>query len=203
MLDHAMQLTHQEAGAVESVVHALHKVIALLDRIKNAIEESSNKIPKASVHLNNVTQATEIATVEILNVLDSMSQKIEKAGCDVSAVGGQVSSDKGRELIASIRNKLAEANADAMNITMALQVQDITAQKIAAANDLIESVREELMRELSYFETSGAPTTLSVERPIARSPIQAFDKNASYVKPMSLQERVDQVVQQWREKQGV
>ena len=58
--------------------------IDLLDRIKGAIEESSNKIPKAAVQLSTVTQATEMATVEILNVLDTMSHKIkgfiEKAG---------------------------------------------------------------------------------------------------------------------------
>ena len=61
----------------ESVIMALHKVITLLDRIKNAIEQSSNKIPKISVQLNTVTQATELATVEILDVLDVMGTKIQ------------------------------------------------------------------------------------------------------------------------------
>jgi len=67
---------NEDAGTTESVITALQKVITLLDRIKNAIEDSSSKIPNASVQLNTVTQATELATVEILDVLDQMGTKI-------------------------------------------------------------------------------------------------------------------------------
>lgn len=189
-----------ETGAVESVVIALHKVIDLLDRIKGAIEESSSKIPKATVQLSTVTQATEMATVEILNVLDTMSHKIatveEAVGrMSYGSINGQA------QLVTSVQDVLAEVRQDTMNITMALQVQDITAQKIAAANHLIESVRVELMHELSYFEGSGLH-----ERPAApdlpppeTAPGHAFDKNASYMKSSEQQERIDSVVRQWRE----
>ena len=70
------KVTEGAEGTSESVITALQKVITLLDRIKNAIEESSAKIPNASVQLNTVTQATELATVEILDVLDLMGTKI-------------------------------------------------------------------------------------------------------------------------------
>lgn len=191
-------VTH--TGAVESVVIALHKVIDLLDRIKGAIEESSNKIPKAAVQLSTVTQATEMATVEILNVLDTMSHKIatveEAVGrMSYGSMNGQA------DLARSVQDTLTEVRTDTMNITMALQVQDITAQKIAAANHLIESVRLELMHELSYFEGSGLPERLVVPNvaPPAMAPGVAFDKNASYLKSTETQERIDTVVRQWRE----
>ncbi|HCV42262.1 MAG TPA: hypothetical protein DGH68_02170 [Bacteroidetes bacterium] len=57
-------------------VQVVHNVIPVLDQMKNSITESSRKIPKASLQLNSVTRATETATVEILNVLDSMTRKI-------------------------------------------------------------------------------------------------------------------------------
>ena len=187
-------------GAVESVVIALHKVIDLLDRIKGAIEESSNKIPKAAVQLSTVTQATEMATVEILNVLDTMSHKIET----VENAVGQMSygSVNGQAALAqSVQETLAEVRQDTMNITMALQVQDITAQKIAAANHLIESVRLELMHELSYFEGTELRDRLVI--PTVALPAMAtgvaFDKNASYLKSSETQERIDNVVRQFRE----
>lgn len=187
-------------GAVESVVIALHKVIDLLDRIKGAIEESSNKIPKAAVQLSTVTQATEMATVEILNVLDLMSHKIETVESAVGRMSyGSVNGQA--DLAKSVQETLAEVRQDTMNITMALQVQDITAQKIAAANHLIESVRLELMHELSYFEGSELRERLLVP-PVApqTSPAAvAFDKNASYLKSTETQERIDSVVRQWRE----
>jgi len=53
---------------------------------------------------------------------------------------------------------LAELKENTSNITVALQVQDITAQKIGAANHLIESVRKELLNELNYFETARQKT---------------------------------------------
>jgi chemotaxis regulatin CheY-phosphate phosphatase CheZ len=196
--DTTMSTSH--TGAVESVVIALHKVIDLLDRIKGAIEESSNKIPKAAVQLSTVTQATEMATVEILNVLDTMSHKIETVEAAVARMSyGSVNGQA--DLAKSVQDALAEVRQDTMNITMALQVQDITAQKIAAANHLIESVRLELMHELSYFEGSELRDRLIppvVTVPTAPAGV-AFDKNASYLKSTETQERIDNVVRQWRE----
>jgi len=196
----------REAGAVESVVNALHKVIDLLDRIKTAIEESSNKIPKASVQLNTVTEATEVATVEILNVLDTMSQKVSDAEDQMPALTKLLPSDEGRRLAAIIAQTLADVKQDTTNITMALQVQDITSQKIAAANHLIESVRIELMRELNYFEHAEVES-LEREALIRAAGVKAstsapFDKNASYEKSSEHQDRINQLMKDWKEKQA-
>lgn len=192
-----------QTGAVESVVIALHKVIDLLDRIKGAIEESSSKIPKAAVQLNTVTQATEMATVEILNVLDTMSHKLatveEAVGrMAYGSINGQAA------LVTTVQDTLAEVRQDTMNITMALQVQDITAQRIAAANHLIESVRVELMHELSYFEGSGLEGRPAIPELALPQTVtgHAFDKNASYLKSSEQQEHIDSVVRQWREQRG-
>lgn len=196
----------REAGAVESVVLALHKVIELLDRIKTAIEESSNKIPKASVQLNTVTQATELATVEILNVLDTMTQKVTDVESQMPALAGLLSSDEGRRIVEFIGKNLADVKQDSMNIAIALQVQDITAQKIAAANHLIECVRVELMRELNYFENAGVE---ALERDAMIRAADAntsgavhFDKNASYEKTTEHQARINKLMKDWKEKQA-
>jgi chemotaxis regulatin CheY-phosphate phosphatase CheZ len=47
----------------------------MLDEINKSLEESSNKIPRASNQLNTVTKTTEVATTEILDALDQMSLK--------------------------------------------------------------------------------------------------------------------------------
>ena len=60
---------------LKEFIKVVHDVIPVLDHMKDSIEESSHKIPHASLQLNSVTQATESATVEILNVLDSMNQR--------------------------------------------------------------------------------------------------------------------------------
>lgn len=195
-----------ETGAVESVVIALHKVIDLLDRIKTTIEESSKKIPRAADQLDTVTQATEMATVEILNLLDTMTHKFSTLEHDLVTVRPLIPSTEGLAVLGTIEATLSEMKQDTTNIMMALQVQDITAQKIAAANHLIESVRKEIIHELNYFEGSGieSATEPVVAKPVEDSEDQAhhFDKNASFRKSVEHQERIDKVVQQWREKQS-
>ena len=62
---------------LKEFIRVVHNVIPVLDQVKSNIEESSHTIPKASLQLNSVTQATESATLEILNVLDSMTRRIE------------------------------------------------------------------------------------------------------------------------------
>jgi len=188
----------KEAGSVESVIHALQKVIALLDRIKNTIEESSGKIPKAAVQLDTVTKATEMATVEILNVLDTMTQKIAAAEQGLDQLKQRATGGDDLKTIEGISGSLRDVKEDTLNITMALQVQDITAQKIAAANHLIESVRKELLHELNHFQSAAVESLPKHAAAMAAS----FDKNASYVKSEQHQEQIDKVVLEWKEKQS-
>lgn len=74
-----VQKTTNPNEVVAALVNVLSGIVPLLDDIKVAIEESSTSIPHASKQLHSVTQSTESATVEILNVLDSVMQRISKA----------------------------------------------------------------------------------------------------------------------------
>ena len=199
-MEHVEQTENVE-GTTESVITALQKVITLLDRIKNAIEESSSKIPNASVQLNTVTQATELATVEILDVLDVMGTKIHILENGMKEFDQAGLSEKQLLMMTGIKQTLAELKENTSNITVALQVQDITAQKIGAANHLIESVRKELLNELNYFETARQKTDdarrkveVEIDGP------KAFDVNASYMKTPEHQSKIDEVINAWQEK---
>jgi chemotaxis regulatin CheY-phosphate phosphatase CheZ len=191
-------------GTTENVITALQKVITLLDRIKNSIEESSSKIPNASVQLNTVTQATELATVEILDVLDLMGTKIhllEKGMNEFDQVG---ISENQLVILTGIKQTLLELKENTSNITVALQVQDITAQKIGAANHLIESVRKELLNELNYFETAKQNTDIARRQvEVEIDGPRAYDINASYMKTPEHQSKIDEVVTAWREKEAM
>jgi len=89
---------------------------------------------------------------------------------------------------------------DTSNITVALQVQDITAQKIGAANHLIESVRKELLNELNYFETAKKKTN-EAKRHVKEDKVdsKSFDVNALYMKTQEHQNKIDEVVTAWKE----
>lgn len=192
---------NHEPMATESVIAALHKVIRLLDGIKGAIEMSSSKIPRAAVQLNTVTQATEIATVEILNVLDEVTQKVSRIETGFEVLSGAALTPEQQATLSAIRQTVAEVKTDTMNITIALQVQDITAQKIAAANHLIESVRVELERELIHFESAKKKVEPEANRNEAENPhAKPFDLDASYMKAPDLQAKIDEVIDAFQAK---
>jgi chemotaxis regulatin CheY-phosphate phosphatase CheZ len=192
-----------DAGTAENVITALQKVITLLDRIKHSIEESSSKIPNASVQLNGVTQATEIATVEILDVLDQVGTKIHIVENGLKAFDQPGIAEHQMLMLTGIKQTLTELKTDTSNIAVALQVQDITAQKIGAANHLIESVRKELLNELNYFETARQRTDNARRQAVEElGGPKAFDVDASYMKTPEHQSKIDEVVTAWQEKKS-
>jgi chemotaxis regulatin CheY-phosphate phosphatase CheZ len=190
---HEQSHNPREKEKVDNVIGALQRVIGLLDRTKLALEESSGKIPKASSQLDNVTQATESVTIEILNAIDALSSKLDVVESGFAYFKNLPLDQEGQETITLMEQTLGAAKEDSMNIAMSLQVQDITAQKIAAANHLIESVRLDLLHELDSFSSHHPiPAELRV-RPTGNNGNGAFDTNASYHKDPRHQAYIDQV----------
>ncbi|HTP12467.1 MAG TPA: hypothetical protein VMM37_02520, partial [Bacteroidota bacterium] len=75
---------HDDSGAViQDFIEHVRGILPLLEGVKNSIAESSSRIPKASMQLSKVTEATESATVEILNVLESMTARISESQNDL------------------------------------------------------------------------------------------------------------------------
>jgi chemotaxis regulatin CheY-phosphate phosphatase CheZ len=72
------QFGQKVLGFFDGLFQLYQEVLPLLEGINQSIEESSNKLPKASSGLSQVSQATEMATIEILDALDTMSQRIEE-----------------------------------------------------------------------------------------------------------------------------
>ena len=61
---------------LEELFYFVHDIIPVLEEINVSIYESANKMPRASSQLNKVTQATELATTEILDNLDTVLSKL-------------------------------------------------------------------------------------------------------------------------------
>jgi chemotaxis regulatin CheY-phosphate phosphatase CheZ len=210
------------AGIVQTLLKVLSGVVPVLDEIKNSIEETSGNIPKASHQLHNVTKATETATVEILNTLDAMTQRITGAEQQlaalsdlhrkrrmavqripaglrrdiVKALGNADLLQEGEDEIPAITRLLADARQDSVNIAMALQVQDITTQQIAGVTHLIESVRTQLRTLLDELEGNTPQTSQEQASP----GIRIFDTDAQFTRSTERQERADEIINKWKQK---
>jgi chemotaxis regulatin CheY-phosphate phosphatase CheZ len=180
--------------SVRNVLDTLFGIIPLLDRIKVSIEESSGAIPKASTQLSSVTQATESATVEILNTLDRMAGRIDAAEAGLDALRIALGPDSPlQEHIGVIEKVVADTRQDSMSIAMALQVQDITSQQIAGVTQMIEAVRSQLIDVAGQLDREQ-------ERQVAPPPPAAghFDSNAQYTLTGERQHEADEIIQQWQ-----
>ncbi len=197
-----------DEGVIHEFIAHVRGIIPLLEGVKNSIEESSSRIPKASMQLNKVTEATESATVEILNVLELMTSHITTSEKDILEVlgfirsCGQVTgSEQAGRLLARIANVLAETKESSMNIAIALQVQDITSQQLAGVSHTIESIRQQLSRALKRFDQPGDPDRLNETGARPGGPQDQapdhFDGEADFSRTPDRQDRADEIIKQW------
>lgn len=205
---------------IHSLIDFMRDTVPLLENINKSIAESTNKIPKAKHHINDVTNATELATTEILDLVDTISD-------DLGSVEKQIHELQSRELkqisaiddiinlvnnnpeaqlklkelkenlnaetlISNALTNISKVKNDAYNITISLQVQDITSQQLAAVNHLIESVQDKLSSLISNLSESEIKELTKGDSNGFEN--VAFDPEASYNKETSRQDMADTLV---------
>ncbi|MDF1611273.1 MAG: protein phosphatase CheZ [Stygiobacter sp.] len=201
---------------LQKILNFMQDTVPLLESVNKSIAESTSKIPKATNQLHSVSNATELATTEILDLVDGISNELNSIFSKTSELKNRL--QKQKELAEKLKSKYQNDNeideflsyslfddelcfVDAssnkiqesiMNITIALQVQDITAQQLASVNHLINSIQEKLSGLL--LDLNGK------ERESDKSSSQhesiTFNENARYVKDNQSQKLADSLVAQ-------
>lgn len=175
---------------IEEIFVFVSEIQPLFKEINTAIEDNIKKMPKASKQLSKVNEANELATSEIMDIVDGLFNKTAQVTENLNKMKGI--NDKALELPHKVVNIIADALAstdsekanslkqeieaskqmnqdeftsaytetneviqsivdDSNSIMMSLQVQDITAQQIAAVSNLLETVQGKLMGILEKF----------------------------------------------------
>jgi chemotaxis regulatin CheY-phosphate phosphatase CheZ len=168
--------TERTIPFLEDVITFVRDIVPMMEDLRSSVEATAEKLPKASIQLDKVSTATEMATTEILNIVEGMMAKVE-----------QIRSETGGD-----HTRLASLQDDCTNIMIALQVQDITAQQIAAVNKLMQSVDEglgRLMRHFTDVATERGDATYRTERLDI-----VFDSTAEYGGVAERQRVADAVV---------
>lgn len=174
---------------IQSIVEFMGDTVPLLENINNSISESTMKIPKASKQLQKVSNATEIATTEILDTIDEISNDLADALSKVTELKVRNDIPEYNDLM-SILNNL---NEKVFRITMSLQVQDITAQQLATVNHLIDSVQDKLTGILSDFEYVNGKEDTEATNQMPNS--VSFDPEASYTNKKTEQDQANELIQ--------
>jgi len=205
---------------IYNIIDFMRETIPLLESINHSIAESTSKIPKAKHQIDDVTNATELATTEILDLVDTISAELDTVeGFFASLQESQNDLDNdfneiielvgdneaAKEKLLALKNKLdvgekitttseilGKIKNDAYSITLSLQVQDITSQQLAAVNHLIESVRNKLA---SLVHTIGDSSIEDIDLVSESEKVGlVFDKDAKYTKDQSRQDLADSII---------
>ena len=205
----------------QNLVDFLKEIIFLLENINELINESQTQIPRATDKINSVTNATEIATTEILDLVDQITEELNSVE---ESINGIIAN---REHKDALYNKLCEIlkeNADAkklldeyhklnyyveifnqlkkkistveefvFKITMSLQVQDITAQQLSSVNHIIESVHNRLSFLVTSVDNEQVDKDLDKMKKMM-SKVTSFDPDAIYDQSSSRQDEVDSII---------
>ena len=108
----------------------IQDVMPLMSEIQQSFTDTSGKLPDATQRLNDVTEATEMATHEIMDKLESINVGLDKITVNVP--------DDDKNIVETLKN-------DVMDITFALQFQDITSQKLEHANRILEAISKKFL----------------------------------------------------------
>jgi len=206
------------------VIHSLgefmKETVPLLENINKSIAESTSKIPRASNQIQSVTSATELATTEILDLVDVLNADLDSIQkCTKDCLEKEKDKeDFLRSLIPNLQKENAKAfvedfleknrlssnlnsvvdrikkmKDDTNSITLSLQVQDITSQQLATVNHLIESVQDKLASLIEDFDN----TNINDSNDKINLPEGAtFDPNARYSKSSANQNEADTIFNQ-------
>jgi chemotaxis regulatin CheY-phosphate phosphatase CheZ len=187
---------------IQSLIDFMKDTVPLLENINHSIEESTHKIPTAKDKITDVSAATELATTEILDIVDDVSVKLTSADESISEclewennrkeklneLKSLVKNNRANELINELYgesiveklNKLKsiiqKVNESNYQITLSLQVQDITSQQLAAVNHLIEAVQYKLTNLITDLEDTELK---EIEENYTNKEI-VFDEHANY-----------------------
>lgn len=174
---------------LQKILDFMQDTVPLLENVNRSIQESTSKMPKAALQINSVTNATEVATTEILDIVDGMAVDVQGMQSKLESLKKKIGDD---DDIASLLALVVKIQERMMNITISLQVQDITAQQLSSVNHLIQSIQEKLgglLTELDDKENNGLTVD---DHQFPRD--AAFNADARYEKNASSQELVDSLV---------
>ena len=118
----------------------LKDVMPLMTEVNTSLKDGAHKLPTASDRISDVTQATEMATTEILDKLDQINNH-------VSELRGSVSEEKAA--------RLDDIESTIMDIIFALQFQDITSQKLEHATRILNAIYTKFTGLFDYIEKLG------------------------------------------------
>jgi hypothetical protein len=174
---------------LQKILTFMEDTVPLLEKVNQSLHESTSKMPKATHQINSITNATEIATTEILDIVDGMTLDIQSMQSKLESLKSRTGED---EDVKSLLKMVESISNGMMNITISLQVQDITAQQLSSVNHLIGSIQEKLAGLIFEVKEKEIGGIVDVDYQFPKD--GSFNADARYEKNTGSQKLADSLV---------
>lgn len=173
---------------LKELTGSISGLVQAIEYIRETVASSLENLPKASEKLDKITGETELATNELMDILDSLSESDSIVSKLVDELGEKLSDNpEGQEIVVKIK-KIIEDNTDShTKILETLQFQDLTTQQINYVATLIDKIEDEIKLLHSAFSEGEIKESRKVRN-------VAFDKDADFSIPGQGQDDVDSIL---------
>ena len=174
---------------IVKLVSSMNEMIRNFKSMRDPIMESSNSVPQASKQLDKVTQETERVTNQMLDLVETMTERGMNTADNVETLLADTDqlTDRQEELLREIQENADEDQNDIFLIMDALQFQDITSQQISHANSILDTIERKL-QSLLYMIGEAFEVQEEVER--------CFDPEATTTERETRQDLVDSLIKE-------
>jgi hypothetical protein len=174
----AEMATTEILDAVDGIVYKLGEIKASIDELQAFCKKQKRAAAKITRCIEEIAQCHP--DDKTITSLHRMWQKYQEQSCL-------------SETFKITKTSIEDIKEASSKITISLQVQDITAQQVAAVNHLIESVQTRMQTLLKeFYEVDVAELVEKSNSPPSKK--IAFDPDADYLKGRERQQIADTVV---------
>lgn len=173
---------------VIQMVQSVNGMIAKFKALRTPIMETSNSVPVATKQLDKVTEETEKATHQMLDLIEGIIDRDADTLDRAETIRSENELESNEHLEQIIQNTEQSQN-DSFMLMDALQFQDITSQQINHANAILEEIESKL---LSLLELTG-------EHYQSNPTSRFYDPNATTEGGNKRQKTVDEIIKSQEE----
>ena len=149
----------QAKGEIGRLASFINQTMRNMQELDPAVGASSRHLPKMVGQLSEVVQATEQASLRVLDEIDRIADEQATMGRDLQqltvlleeAWGNNDRRDAIVQTLGRLREVHGRVQGRAMEIMSAMEFQDITAQRIQKSMALITEIHDRLLRLLVLF----------------------------------------------------
>lgn len=177
---------------IAKLVFFIEEVIPLFDAIHKNLHQSSELLPSASLKLDKVTSATEMATTEVMDIVDNVIARLNTIGERLTEMdqklGKEMAYEAAKAKLRKIHEEVDGTQDDLFSIMNALQFQDITTQQINSVASDFDKIQTKIAELLTGFDEDGFK--------FIRAHEGTFDSNAEFdfKRSAQSQEFIDEIL---------